>query len=147
MLVSRLDSTPQRQELDVFELNIPGGLVFAFAWVEFRDDAVENITVVVYHQNVFDTNIFLIKKGSLNTSDNLVEILIALETLIAKSDAGHDRLFLFDDHARVGADGSEVEVVLNAEGEPEHQGQQQQQPGSEALYLGVKSHAKTKKTV
>src|SRR6185437_8036567 len=100
-----------------------------------------------YHQNVFDANIFLVEKRFLNASAYLVKILIALDTLQAQADAGHDRLFLFDDHARVGADGSQVEVVLNAEGETEHQGQQQQKPGSEALYLGVKSHAKTKRTV
>ena len=59
---------------------------------------------------------------------------------------GHDRLFLLDDHARVGANGAQVEVVLNAEGETQHQRQQQQEPGSKTLYLGRKLHAKLRGT-
>jgi hypothetical protein len=56
-------------------------------------------------------------------------------------------LFLLDDHPRIGADRAEVEVILHAKGQPQHQGQQQQQPGTEALYLGRKLHAQTKKNV
>ena len=97
---------------------------------------------------IFLTRTFLLFSRRLaQAADDFVEVLIALQTLDPERDAGHDRLFLLDDHARVGADLAQVEVVLHTEGQPEHQRQQQEQPGAEALYLCGKLHAKTKKNI
>ena len=144
MLLRELDRASQWQELDVFEPNVFGGLVLAFARCEFGNQAVANVTVVVDHEDVFDANVLVVQQRLAQVADDLIQVFIALEALEAERDAGHDGLLLLDDHARVGADGPEVKVVLDAEGEPEHKGQQQQQPGAKALNLGRVSHSETK---
>ena len=50
-----------------------------------------------------------------------------------------DRLLL-DDHLGVGLHGTKVEVVLNAESQAEHQGEQEEQSSSKTFYEGWKSH-------
>src|SRR5205085_6471294 len=147
VLVSELDGASERQHLNVFELDITCRLVFAIARIELRNNAVEDVTVVVHHENVLDADVLVLQQRLAQAANNLVEILLALEALVAQRDAGHDCLFLLDYHASVIAHGAEIEVVLDTEGEAEHQRQQQQEPGSETLYLGAKSHAETKKGV
>ncbi len=68
-----------------------------------------------------------------------------METFEAERNAGHNGLFLLDDHAGVGADRSQVEVVLNAKRETEHERQQQQEPRSETPYLGRKFHVELRR--
>ena len=133
--------------MNVFELNVAACLVFAFAWIELRNNAVANVSIVVDDQDVLHANILVVQQRLPQAADDLVEVLVALKTLETERDAGHDGLFLLDDHARVGADRSQVEVVLNAERETEHQRQQQEKPGSEASYLSRKLHAQTKRNV
>jgi len=147
VLVGELDGASQRQELNVLELHVTSSLVLSITWIEFGDDAVEDVAVVVDDENISDADVFVIQQRLAQFSDNLVEVLIALEALESERDTGHDGLFLLDNHARVGADSAEVEVVLDTEGEAEHQGKEQQEPGSETLYLGAKSHAETKRGI
>ena len=94
---------------------------------------------------MFLTRTFLsFRSGSRRSADDFVQVLLALQALEAERDARHDGLFLLDDHARVRADCAQVEVILDPESEPEHQRQQQQQPGAETLISGLsKSHAET----
>src|SRR5690349_13751937 len=56
VFVGKLHRTSQRQQLNVFELNVAGGFVFTFAWIELRNDAVEDVPVVVDDENVLDAN-------------------------------------------------------------------------------------------
>ena len=140
MLFGKLDCASEWQQLNVFELNVLRGLVFAFARNEFRYQAVSDVSIVVHDKDVFDANTFVVQQWLAQVADDLVEVLIAVQTLETESDAGHDRLFLLDDHAGVGTHRPQVEVVLDTEREPEHQGQQQQQPCAETPYLGRKSH-------
>jgi hypothetical protein len=99
-----------------------------------------DVSVVVHDENIFHANILVFQQRLAEASHDLVEVLIALETFEAERNAGHDGLFLLDDHAGVGADRSQVEVVLNAKGETQHKRKQQQEPRSETLYLGRESH-------
>ncbi len=145
MLVCILDYAPEWQELYVFELDVACSVVFAFAWVEIGDNAVSDVSVVVHYQNILEAYVLVVQQRLAQVPDDLIKVSIALETLDPERDPRHDRLFLLDDHARVGIYLPEVEVVLHAEGQPQHQCQQQEQPGTEALYLGGKLHAKTKK--
>jgi hypothetical protein len=145
VLVRVLDCTSERQQLNVLELEVARRFVFTLARVELGNDAVDNVPVVVHHQNVSDANVFVVQEGIANVPDDLVQLLVALQAFHAERDPGHDRLFLLNDHARVGADLAQVEVILDAEGEPEHQRQQQKQPGAKALYRGGKFHAKPKR--
>lgn len=142
MHVRVLHRASERQQLNVFELNVARGLVFAFARIELRNDAVEDIPIVVDHQNVFDANVLVVQERLAQSADDLVEILLALQALEAERDAGHDRLFLLDDHARVGANLAQVEVVLDTESETEHERQQQEKPSSKTLYRGRNLHVK-----
>ena len=71
----------------------------------------------------------------------MIEVLLALKAIQAEADAGHDRLLLLDDHAGVVLYGAEIEVVLDAESEAEHERQQQEEPGAEAFDEGRKSHS------
>ncbi len=146
MRVRVLHCTSQRQELDIFELNVLKRFVFAFAWIELRNDAVFNVSLIVHDHDVSHANILVVERRLAQVADNLDEVLIALKAFDSERNARHDRLFLLDDHARVGADGPQIEVVLNPEGETQHQCQQQEKPGSETSYLGRKLHVKLRGT-
>src|SRR5688500_5906049 len=76
-----LHSTSERQELDIFELNVLECLVFAFAWIELRNDAVFNISRVVDDEDVPHANILGVERRLAQVADDLHEILIALEAL------------------------------------------------------------------
>ena len=145
MLTRKLDCTSERQKLNVLELNVFRRLVFALARIELGNDAVDDVAIVVDDEDVFDANVLVVQKRLAEVADDLVEVSVALQGFHAERDAGHDRLFLLDDHARIGADLAQVEVILDAEREPEHQCQQQKQPGAKALYRVGKSHAKPKR--
>ena len=142
-----VDHASQWQELYVLELNIAGRIVIEFAWSEFGIEAVYDVTIVIHHQDILDANVLIVQQRLAQVADDLVEVSIAMQALDPKRDPGHDRLFLLDDHSRVGTHGAEVEVILHTESQPEHQGEQQEQPGTKTLYLGGKFHAKTKKNV
>ena len=114
MVVCVLDRAPQRQELNVFELNVACRVVLAFAWSEFRNDTVHDISIVVDDENVSDAHVLIVQQGLAQAADYFIKVLTALQALEAERDAGHDCLLLLDDHARVGANRSQVEVVLNA---------------------------------
>src|SRR5262245_25128812 len=124
MFVGELHCASQRQQLDVLKLNVARGFVFTLAWIELRNDAVEDVSGIVYHHDVLEANVLIFQDGVSQSTDDLVEILIALQALDAERDAGHDGLLLFDDHARIRTDSAEVEVVLYAERKTEHQRQQ-----------------------
>src|SRR6185369_5267142 len=139
-----LNCATQGQKLDVFVLNVASGVVFALPWVEFRDNAVQDVSIIIDDEDIPDAHVLIVQQRVAQVADNLVKVLIALEALESEGNAGHDGLLLLDDHAGVGVNRAQVEVVLNTERESEHQGQQQQEPGTEASYLGGESHAKTK---
>ena len=61
MLLCELDRASERQKLYVFELNIPRRFVFALAWIEFRDNAVEDVSVIVDQENIFDANVLIVQ--------------------------------------------------------------------------------------
>ena len=126
MRIRVLHRTSQREELDVFELNVLKRFVFAFAWIELGDDAVFNVSLVVHDHDVLHANIFVVEGRLAQVADDLDEVLIALQAFDSERNARHDRLFLLDDHAGVGADSPQIEVVLNPEGETQHQRQQQE---------------------
>ena len=140
MLIRKLDGASEWQQLNVFELNVLRGFVFAFARSELRDQAVYDVPLLVYDEDIPHANPLVVEQRLAQVADDLVQIFVALYALHAECDAGHDGLFLLDDHACVCAHGSQVEVVLDTEREPEHQGQQQQQPCAETPNLGRKSH-------
>src|SRR5688500_2561719 len=101
----------------------------------------------IHHQNIFHPNVLVVQQRLAEVADDLVKVSIAMKALDPKRDPRHDCLFLLDDHARIGANCAEVEVILHTEGQPQHQGEQQEQPGTKTLDLGSKLHAKTKKNV
>ena len=140
MLFGKLDCASEWQKLNVFELNVLRGLVFAFPRSELRDQAISNVSIVVHDEDVPHANPFVVEQRLAELADDFVQVLVALQALVTECDAGHDCLFLFDDHTCVCAYGPQVEVILDSESEAEHQGQQQEQPGPEASNLGRKSH-------
>ena len=142
MRVCILHGASQRQELDVFKLDELERLVFAFAWIVVRDKTVSNVALVVDHHNVLHTSVLVVQRRITEVADELDKVLVALKGFQPERDARHDGLFLLDDHARVGADGSQVEVILNSQGKAQHHGQQQQEPRSKTLYLGRELHVK-----
>ena len=145
MVVGKLHRASQRQQLNVLELNVARGLVFAFARIELRNNAVSDVPVVVDDEDVLDANVLIFQERLSQSADDGVEILIALQALDAERDAGHDGLFLLDNHTRVGADLAQVEVVLDAESETEHERQQQKKPGAKTLYGGRNVHPEPKR--
>ena len=64
MLVCILDRASERQELNVFELNVARGFVFAFARIELGNDAVADVPIVIDDQNVFDANVLVVQERS-----------------------------------------------------------------------------------
>jgi len=139
-----LNGAAQGQKLDVFVLNVTRRFIFALSRVEFGDNAVQNVSIIIHDQDVLDANVLIVQQRVAQVADDLVEVLIALDALESEGNAGHDGLLLLDDHAGIRVDRAQIEVVLNTQRESEHQGQQQQEPGTEASYLGGESHAKTK---
>jgi hypothetical protein len=105
-------------------LNIARRIVIEFAWGEFGDNTVNDVSIVVHHQNILDPNIFIVVQQRLaQVTDDLVQVAIAMQTLDPERDPGHDRLFLLNDHACIGANRAEVEVILHTKGQPQHQRQ------------------------
>ena len=131
-----LHGTSQRSKLDIRELHVLKALIFALLWIEFGIDTVENIARVVNDHYVLHANILVLEWRLAQGAGDLDEVLVTGEALQANTDSRHDRLFLLDDHARIGAHRPEVEVVLDTEREAQHERQQQQEPGSKTLYLG-----------
>ena len=142
MLVGELNGVSQGQQLNILELKVFGRFVFSFPWIELGDDAVSDVTVVVDDENISYAYVLVVQEGLTEVPDDFVEILITLEALESESDSGHDGLFLLDNHAGVGADGAEVEVILDTEGKAQHQRQQKQESGTKALYLRGNFHRK-----
>ena len=140
MLFRKLDCASEWQQLNVFELNVLRGFVFSYARSEFRDQAVSDVPVVIHDEDVPHANPSVVEQRLAQVADDVVQVFVALQTLETERNAGHDCLFLLDDHAGIRTYGAKVEVVLDPEREPEHQGQQQQQPCAETPNLGRKSH-------
>jgi len=120
MLLRKLDCASQWQQLNIFELNVLRGLVIELSRSEFGNQAISNVPIVVDDKDVFDANVLVVQEGLAQVADNFVEVLIALDTFQTECNSRHDGLFLLDDHARISADGPQVKVILDAEGEPEH---------------------------
>ena len=126
--------------MKILELDVLSGVVGHLPGGVFGLKAVENIAVVVDDEDVFYPDVLAVEQRVFDAADDLIDVLVALETVEAESDAGHDGLFLLDDHPGVVLHRAEVEVVLNAEGKSEHKSQQEEEAGPEAFNKSWKSH-------
>src|SRR3954454_11655555 len=57
VLVCILDRTSQRQQLNVLELNVARGFAVTLARIELGNYAVDDVSIIIDHQNVFDANV------------------------------------------------------------------------------------------
>ena len=131
--------------MNVLELNVTRRLVFVFAGIVFGIETVLDVAGVVDDEDVADANSPVVEQRFVHIADDLDEVLVALQTLQAESDPGHDGLLLFDDHAGVGSYRAEVEVILDAEREPEHKREQQEQASAKTFDESRNLHRDTKR--
>src|SRR5262245_27430734 len=121
-------------------MDVLAAFVFALLRQVLPEHAVDDVAIVVDDEDVLNADVFVVQQWVFETTDHIDEVLYALNAFQSERDAGRDRLLLLDDHFGVSLYGTQVEVVLDAKGQTEHQCEEQQQAGPEAFYDGGKSH-------
>ena len=101
-------------------MNVADTFVGVFSGCIIADQTVLNSSLAVDDHHILDSALSLIQQWYSHVVAQLIEVLGAENAVNAERHSGHDRLFLLNNDLRIALNRTEIYVVLNAQGEPQH---------------------------